>query len=382
MQVVYAQQPFPESWTKAIFLAGPTPRADKAQSWRPEAIRILEAFGYDGVVLSPEDADGVWRQQYDDQVIWEEEALNRADVIVFWVPRDLETMPAFTTNQEHGEWLHSGKTVFGAPPAAPGNRYMRFKAREVGEPIAETLEDTLKIALEMIGPGAERHGGECQVPLQVWSTPAFQSWYAAQKSAGNELHGARVTWLYRTSQDRPPFLWALHADIHVGKEDRHKTNEIILARPDVSSVLLYRRQGADPLDTKVVLVREFRSPVANADGFVHELPGGSSFQEGASPKEIAAEEVLEETGFRINHQRLVQHGTRQVAATLVSYRAHLFSAELTEAELDRLAEDNQPHGVVEDSERTYVEIRTLREILASQLVDWNTLGMILSVLPV
>ena len=42
MQVVYAKQEFPESWSFAIFLAGPTPRDPEAPSWRPEALAWLE----------------------------------------------------------------------------------------------------------------------------------------------------------------------------------------------------------------------------------------------------------------------------------------------------------------------------------------------------
>jgi len=38
------------------------------------------------------------------------------------------------------------------------------------------------------------------------------------------------------------------------------------------------------------------------------------------------------------------------------------------------------HGVIEDTEITYVEVRTLREILEERLVDWSNVGMIMETL--
>ena len=38
------------------------------------------------------------------------------------------------------------------------------------------------------------------------------------------------------------------------------------------------------------------------------------------------------------------------------------------------------HGVDEDSERTYVEVWSLSDIIKHNLVDWTNLGMILSVI--
>ena len=385
MHIVYAMKPFPASFTKAIFLAGPTPRNRPGKpvvpSWRPEAIRLLEAAGYDGVVFVPETADGNWRQHYDEQVAWEDEGLNRSDCILFWVPRKLRTMPAFTTNHEHGEWFKSGKIVFAAPKKAPKTNYLRLKAVEFGAPTAETLEDGIAAAMNMVGEGALRTGGECEVPLLIWKTPSFQEWYAAQKAVGNRLDHARVEWQFRVTRKKFLFLWAMHVDVFVAKEGRNKKNEVVLARPATSSVLLYRRDGADPLATHIVLVREFRSPVANQDGFVHELPGGSSFRPGETPIQTAAEEVAQETGFAIPSSRLVPERTRQMASTILAHKGHLFSAEVTEDELAELSSRaGIAQGVEGDSERTYVEIKTLREILAGDLVDWSTLGMILSIL--
>ena len=84
MEVVYVGEEMPETFTKSIFLAGPTPRnKEEVDSWRPDALSILEDKGYDGVVFIPEPRDGEFKHNYDDQVSWEEKHLNIADCIVF-----------------------------------------------------------------------------------------------------------------------------------------------------------------------------------------------------------------------------------------------------------------------------------------------------------
>jgi len=36
------------------------------------------------------------------------------------------------------------------------------------------------------------------------------------------------------------------------------------------------------------------------------------------------------------------------------------------------------HGVVEDTERTFLQVKTVKQLLQLDVVDWSTLGMILS----
>jgi len=90
---------------KSIFLAGPTPRSKETVSWRPEAIEILNKLDFDGIVYIPEYGINVGDIDNDKQFAWELEALEEATTIVFWVPRKLPEMPAFTTNVEFGYWL-------------------------------------------------------------------------------------------------------------------------------------------------------------------------------------------------------------------------------------------------------------------------------------
>lgn len=150
MQVIYAKESLPEDSGKSIFLAGPTPRSQTVPSWRPEAIELLKKAGYDGIVFSPEPRDGNWQGEYTDQIEWEERCLNMAGCILFWIPRNLKTLPGLTTNDEWGAWKASGKVVFGAPPDAPKVSYQRYYARRLQVPNSDSLEETIQFALEMI----------------------------------------------------------------------------------------------------------------------------------------------------------------------------------------------------------------------------------------
>lgn len=384
MEVVYTGEEMPEVITKSIFLAGPTPRNNKEQdSWRPDALKILEDKGYDGVVFVPEDRKGEFKLDYDDQVEWEEKYLNVADCIVFWVPRDLSLdskdfpkMAAFTTNVEWGKWEKSGKVVFGAPKKADKNTYLKYYAEKYSVPVSDTLVDTLESAMDMVDNGAEREGGERYVPLFIWETDSFQAWYSSQKKAGNRLEHAELLYNFRPRFKSFVFLWILKVSVYVTDEDRYKTNEFVLARPDISTVMLWRKTL--PLESsEVVLIKEFRSPARTDDGFIRELPGGSSHKKGTPPEETAAEEIHEETGFYLDPERIKFHESRRMAGTLSSHRGFFYSVALTEEEMEWFkSQKDVVHGKEEDTERTFIEVRSVKEILKNTDVDWSTLGMV------
>lgn len=109
---------------KSIFLAGPTPRNDNTISWRKEALKILEAKNFDGVVYVPEFSVNKAKEDYTDQAMWEREALIDSTIILFWIPRNIETLPAFTTNVEFGYYIHTGKITYGRPDNSPKTKYL------------------------------------------------------------------------------------------------------------------------------------------------------------------------------------------------------------------------------------------------------------------
>lgn len=148
MKVYFANQQLPSLTTTQIFLAGPTPRRADVKSWRPEALEILNELGFRGIVYVPEQSDWMPRcGDYEHQVQWEMDALTRAGVIVFWIPRNLEIMPAFTTNVEFGWWMNSGKIVLGAPKDAPKMSFLQWHAKRLQIPQSDSLKGTLELAL-------------------------------------------------------------------------------------------------------------------------------------------------------------------------------------------------------------------------------------------
>lgn len=395
MQVVYATERAPQSFTSSIFLAGPSPRHPDHPNWRIEALKLLEEMGYDGVVFVPLTRDNQWTHSYTNQLDWETECLNMADVIVFWVPRDLKTLPAFTTNIEYGTWMHSGKIVVGFPPSAPkmGPWVYHNDANHI--PTALNLSDTLMLALDRIGPEGDlkyRTGGQREVPLDIWRTQSFQSWLKAQEGAGNRLDGARVEWVFRVGPSKNiVFFWVLHVDVWIAAENRHKTNEVVLSRPDISTIVAYCKPSkvyqGDPsldlinvLDTEIAIVKEFRSPAVTPGGYIRELPGGSSWKPGEGKEQVAADEFNEETGLTIAADRIKYIDSRQVAGTLSAHFAHTFAVELTPEEMQTLKDDMGVHGVEEDTERTYVEVTTVKELVGPDNVDWANVGMVFTAL--
>ena len=146
MHILYARQPLVGIRTPSLFLAGPTPRSQEIASWRKDALILLRNEGFSGTVFVPEDPSGIWDEyvQYSEQVEWEDASLRAATCILFWIPRDLNTLPAYTTNIEFGQWMDSGKIVLGFPAYAPKMKYFLHYAEKLGIPLAHTLEATIK----------------------------------------------------------------------------------------------------------------------------------------------------------------------------------------------------------------------------------------------
>lgn len=149
MIINYSDQEIIEG-KKSIFLAGPTPRGENVISWRTEACQLLENLGFDGVVYVPEYSNWKPKTDYVDQATWERVALMKATVILFWVPRKLPDMAAFTTNVEFGYWLHSGKVIYGRPDDASKIKYLDwlYQTDYHQEPYTD-LESLLKASTQL-----------------------------------------------------------------------------------------------------------------------------------------------------------------------------------------------------------------------------------------
>jgi 8-oxo-dGTP pyrophosphatase MutT (NUDIX family) len=197
---------------------------------------------------------------------------------------------------------------------------------------------------------------------------------------GNYIDTANVEWTFRVGPSKNiVFCWVIFAKVYIAAEKRFKENEFVLARPDIAVIMAYYNPtpGKLNLNTKILLIKEFRTPATTPDGFIHELPGGSAKKD-IPVLQIAHEELHEETGLDIDQSRFRVVQSRQLAGTLSAHKAHLYAVELTKAEISGLGQDSQAHGVTDDTERTYVEVRTLQDILSDGLLDWSMVGMVLS----
>src|SRR5712691_4734743 len=377
---VYPGQQPPEYWDACVFIGGSAPGPSaSAGPWQPEVIALLrERWASDGrlVVFVSEQAGGARYDVAGPLIDWYDRALDVADVVMFWWPDDADRLVLYTSL---AGWNDSQRVVHGTPSHTPQSRYLLQYADRHAMSAATTLAGTVRAVLDKIGAGARRSAGEREVPLPVWRSDSFQRWHAAQTSAGNTLLGARQVWTFSTGpRNRFLLYWALHVRVHVLAENRVKSNEVVISRPDISVLALYLR-GATIDDTIIVLVREFRSPASTPDGLVHELPGGSG-SAAADALDQAVSEAEEETGLAIDVQRIRVLGDRQLAATMSAHHAYLFAAELTGHELARLrATRSTPHGNG-GTEQTWTEVTTFGEIRRNRLVDWATLGMIAEVL--
>lgn len=385
MKLYFSDQPLPRTVTKSIFLAGPSPRSADVYDWRHDALKYLEQIGFDGEVLIPipvkkfygESDDPSWT--YIGQIKWEEDARKLADKIVFWVARDIAGhMPGFTTNVEYGLDLKTGKVVYGRPTDADKVRYLDELYQKMKMTPFSDLAALLKYTADSLGEGAMRTEGEVHVPLMIWNTEQFQSWYENLKKAGNKLIDANV--LYHLDiQGVGIFSYVMAVNVWIEKEKRFKTNEFIFSRRDISSVIAYYPSEEG---NYVAFIKEFRSPVNNAEGMVYELPSGSSAKS-IAPEVNAQHELFEETGLLVKDVSRFQFvATKQLVATLSTHQAHTYKIKLEKEEFDFLmAQDKNAvkMGNIKESEITYVCMIKEKD-LVKYPIDYANMGMIFSAL--
>lgn len=380
MQIIFSNQPLPNKVKKSIFLAGPSPRAEQKDTWRSKALRILENAGYDGVVFIPM-PDFIFNNQgqhiihgYEDQIDWEVNARKMSDVIVFWIDRKLDkNYLGLTTNFEFGEDLINKKFVYGRPEDSDKCKYIDNRVIASGSMFHKNILSTIEGALIKIGNGALRIGGETKIPIDIWNTQQFKEWYGDLVQAGNRIDDADVLYKYVTHGN--VFSYVLKVKIWVESEKRHKGNEFIISRRSTSSIFAY-------YEDNIILVKEFRSPVSNEDGFVYELAGGSSFDDKIDPRENARTEFFEEVGVMIkDKERFKYVDARQMAATVLTHKSYLYKVELNEKEFKEVMKHKVKKEKIKDirdnDEHTYIEVVNFSDIKKLP-VDYSTLGMIFS----
>lgn len=386
MQLVFVGEPYPQNVEKMLFLADSTFQQDKLNSsWRIDAIQLLEQLGYDGIIYLSEEREGSPGSTFlDDEakVRWTRGALMRSDVIVFGLPEDLKGPPDIVMGVELGWLMESGRIIL-AMPSEREARNLHLYIQQFAVPYYTQLSDALHEAVKRIGIGAQRHNGEAAVPLTIWRTESFQEWLTAQKKAGNRLDDARIEWIGRVGPDGSVvFFWIMYVRVWIQDEGRYKENEWIIGRPNISAILLYMPHPTDPMETKMVVVKEYRSPVSNSQTKIYELPGGSTFKPGTNPYILAVQELQEETGFILNEGRkLKSHMPRQLNGTVSTHKCHLFSLELTPKEMSDIEEAvGKTFGNSEDTEQTTLIVMSLKELLRADYADYATLGMIIQAL--
>lgn len=378
MKIIYAQEAIPNEINKSLFLAGPSLRPGQdGISWRKKALQILEIMAYDGVVFIPEARDGNFEDfNYQTQILWETKCLRIADNILFYINRNIDNgLLGLTTNEEFGQWKQSGKCVLVTELTADNVRYQEWWAKELKMPAFHDMFNGIKHILD-IQDNYPRKDGERFIPQEIWVLDQFQDWYKQLKDNGNWLSDAKVLNTYRIPSNNKIFAYTLWVNIFIRNENRYKNNEFIFSRPDISSCVLYY-PNVNLMETEIVLVSEFRSPVNNSEGKVYELPGGSSVKPGVDPKERIIEELEEETGFNPNIEKLVFLGERQLAATMLTHKSFLYCYELSDVEYNAVKNNvGKIFGKIEDTERTELHIFTIDEILDKNYIDWNNLGQI------
>lgn len=150
MQIIYSDQLLING--KSIFLAGPTPRNNDVPSWRPQACEFLKELNFDGIVYVPELSTQKALFNYDNQINWEWEALEKADVIIFWVPRKKPEMLALTTNVEFGYYIRENRILYGRPEQSESNVYLDrlYKRHHKNGIIYSDLQKLCSAAINLI----------------------------------------------------------------------------------------------------------------------------------------------------------------------------------------------------------------------------------------
>ena len=143
-----------------VFLAGPI---QGAPAWQHSINKIKNVIFY-----SPR-RKSYSNFNYKEQTEWEMDYMNYADVILFWIPEEIEHVEgrsyAQTTRTEFGEYLALGKKIiFGCYNDFPGKRYFVSKLEEYG------VDSKIHSSLDECLAELKNYIKDCEKNPQTWFT--------------------------------------------------------------------------------------------------------------------------------------------------------------------------------------------------------------------
>jgi hypothetical protein len=135
-QVVTAPDAIPPH-PRTVFLAGAIDMGE-AENWQQE---VIEAFKADlSIILVNPRRKQFTDDMEDEQIAWELEALEKANVILMWFPESAEAPVSFL---ELGLYLQSGKLLVGVEQGFYRQRNIELTSQRYGNPVYYSLTELI-----------------------------------------------------------------------------------------------------------------------------------------------------------------------------------------------------------------------------------------------
>ncbi len=135
--VITAPEPIDASGFR-VYLAGAIDMG-RAVTWQAQVIAMLA--DRPGLVLLNPRRDHFDADTLDEQIRWELDALDAADVILMWFPADANAPISLL---ETGLYLRSGKLLIGAEPGYERRRNLEITTERYGVPLWPQLHDLVE----------------------------------------------------------------------------------------------------------------------------------------------------------------------------------------------------------------------------------------------
>jgi len=144
-------------YKNSIFLAGPIVRG-KENDWHENAYKIFEKmlenpiykrFNFDVNLITPKRQIILDDKKLVNQIENEKDAMNKSQLIMFWIPREMNKMIGMSTQFELGYWYSKNykKLIVGIPKNAEKVRYIKeFMKNDIQ--FYNTLDETIQMVLD------------------------------------------------------------------------------------------------------------------------------------------------------------------------------------------------------------------------------------------